>query len=97
MLGEIAPDADQYYIHDLAILPEVRGQGGANECMEKVLSVAEGFETICLVSVYGTASFWRRFGFVPVVVDEALKAKLRGYGDGARYLERKNPWAMEAS
>lgn len=30
-LTEIAPDADQYYIHDLAILPELRGRGLAKE------------------------------------------------------------------
>jgi ribosomal protein S18 acetylase RimI-like enzyme len=90
-LGEIiAPD--QYYIHDLAILPVFRGSGLAQEGVEKVLrTAAKAYETSCLVSVYGTARFWGRFGFEkPDVVDAKLGEKVRGYGDGATYLERKN-------
>lgn len=33
LLGGIAPDADQYFIHDLAILPESRGFGYAQQCI----------------------------------------------------------------
>ncbi|KXJ89672.1 hypothetical protein Micbo1qcDRAFT_164979, partial [Microdochium bolleyi] len=29
LLGSIPSDADQYYIHDLALMPETRGQGHA--------------------------------------------------------------------
>ena len=92
LLGEIAPDADQYYIHDLAILPRFRGRGLAAECIDKLLAVAKvkRFPTTCLVSVYGTSPFWRRFGFVPEPVDGVLSEKLRGYGEDAVYLSRKN-------
>lgn len=90
LLGEIAPDADQYYIHDLAILPEARGRGLAQECIGKLLAIAKRFPTTCLVSVYGTTQFWGRFGFVPEEVDEDLEKKLLDYGDDATYLERKN-------
>ncbi|KAK3349624.1 hypothetical protein B0T25DRAFT_246916 [Lasiosphaeria hispida] len=31
LVGEIAPGADQYYIHDVAVLLEVRGRGAARE------------------------------------------------------------------
>ncbi|CAG9952321.1 unnamed protein product [Clonostachys rosea f. rosea IK726] len=88
-IGEIAPDADQYYIHDLAILPRVRTRGLGAQCMEKLLLVADRYQTACLISVYNSASFWRRFGFVPELTDTALSAKLRGYGQDAVYLVRR--------
>lgn len=90
LLEEIAPDADQYYIHDLALLPKARGRGLAQECISKLFAIAKRFPTTSLVSVYGTAPFWGRFGFVPEEIDEVLKKKLLGYGDDATYLERKN-------
>ncbi|KAL9015288.1 MAG: hypothetical protein Q9173_000086 [Seirophora scorigena] len=90
LLGEIAPDADQYYIHDLAILPEVRGRGLARQCMEKLFAIAKRYTSTSVVSVYGTAPFWGRFGFVVEEIDEGLKMRVLGYGDDAMYLERKN-------
>ncbi|MCJ1316781.1 hypothetical protein MMC15_002102 [Xylographa vitiligo] len=90
LLGNIAPDADQYYIHDLAILPIFRGQGLAAECMGKLLAIAKRYPTTCLVSVYGTASFWARFGFVTEPIDAALSKKLHDYGEDAVYLLCQN-------
>ncbi|CAG8982558.1 hypothetical protein HYALB_00007274 [Hymenoscyphus albidus] len=90
LLEQISPSADQHYIHDLAILPAFRENGRAAECIQKLLAVAESFPTTCLVSVYGTAPFWGRFGFKSDSIDATLTEKLRGYGDDAEYLERKN-------
>jgi ribosomal protein S18 acetylase RimI-like enzyme len=92
LLREIVADADQYYIHDLAILPEYRGSGLAHACINMVLSdVAKHFATTSLVSVYGTSPFWSRYNLEPPAsMDETLKAKLVGYGNDAMYLERKN-------
>ena len=92
LLGEIAPNADQYYIHDLAILPEMRGSGLASGGVETISkTVASQYATMCLVSVYGTTIFWGRYGFKrPDTVDEKLEKKLLRYGDDATYLERKN-------
>jgi GNAT superfamily N-acetyltransferase len=90
LLGEIERNADQYYIHDLAILPGYHGRGNAREAMESMLKVAERYKSTCLVSVYGTAGFWRRFGFVPVDVEESMKIKIEGYGKDALVLERKS-------
>ncbi|VUC26836.1 unnamed protein product [Clonostachys rosea] len=88
-IGEIAPDADQFYIHDLAILPRVRTRGLGAQCIERLLLVADQYETACLISVYNSASFWRRFGFVPEPTGAALSAKIRGYGPDAVYLVRR--------
>jgi ribosomal protein S18 acetylase RimI-like enzyme len=92
LLGEIAPDANQYYIHDLAIVPDFRGSGLAYQCLGKVLeTVAKRYATTGLVSVYGTSEFWGRYGFkVPEAIDGVLEKKTQGYGDDAVYLERKN-------
>ncbi|KAH7384495.1 hypothetical protein BKA66DRAFT_462316 [Pyrenochaeta sp. MPI-SDFR-AT-0127] len=90
MLGQIAPEADQYYIHDLVILPQARGCGFAQKCLDKIFAIAGRFSTTSLVSVYGTASFWSRFGFTAQDIDETLKEKLLNYGEDAVYLERKN-------
>ncbi|KAL4970344.1 GNAT family N-acetyltransferase [Aspergillus stella-maris] len=79
LLGEIASDANTYYIHDTAILPEFRGAGLAAECVHKLLEVASrlGFRVCRLVSIYGTESFWARFGFVNESVGGLLQDKLR--------------------
>ncbi|KAL2796709.1 acyl-CoA N-acyltransferase [Aspergillus keveii] len=85
-----APDA-AYYIHDVAVLPEVRGKGYAGICVELLLgnAAAKGFSIVCLVSVYGTGQFWGRYGFKKGdEVGEKLRLELEGYGEDAIYLER---------
>lgn len=92
-------EAEQFYIHDLAILPEFRGRGYARECVDMLLGVAKrwGFELTGLVSVYGTERFWERFGFGPALaaadVDadaKLLKKIVSAYGQDAVYLVRRN-------
>ena len=90
LLGEIADDVDQYYIHDLAILPEWRGCGFARHGIERVLGIAKKYHLTCLVSVYKTELFWARYRFRPVEIEEGLEKKVRGYGEGAKFLEREN-------
>lgn len=90
LLGEIPADADQYYIHDVAILPELRGQGQAGKGIRKLLDVGDRFASTCLVSVYGTGPFWRRVGFREEEVDDGLREKLRKYGDDAVFMSRRN-------
>lgn len=90
LLGAIRKDADQYYLHDLAILPCSRGRGAAAQGVRRVLGAAGQYPTCSLVSVYDTVGFWARFGFNAVPVDAELEEKLRGYGAGATYLMRGN-------
>ncbi|RAL17488.1 uncharacterized protein BO97DRAFT_439377 [Aspergillus homomorphus CBS 101889] len=90
LLGTIASDADQYYIHDVAILPRLRGRNLAAEGIGRLLAVASRYPATCLVSVYGTESFWGRFDFVSRPVDGGLREKLRAYGDDSVYLSREN-------
>ncbi|KAL9019007.1 MAG: hypothetical protein Q9180_008704 [Flavoplaca navasiana] len=94
-LGEIPEDVDQYYIHDLAILREWRGCGFAKEGIERILSTAKQYQSTCLVSVYNTEHFWARHGFQLMEIEEGLEEKVRGYGEGAKFLERRNvEWSI---
>ncbi len=88
MLGALLPEADALYIHDVAILPDWRGQRLADAAVAHVLSLADGaVMPVMLVSVYGTAPYWGRFGFAPPSL--ALEpAKLATYGQGAVYMIR---------
>ncbi|KAK4210203.1 hypothetical protein QBC37DRAFT_292999 [Rhypophila decipiens] len=82
----------QYYIHDIAILPAFRGQGLAAQCIRLLLDVAKrhGYKTTCLISVYGTSEFWGKFGFLPPEnLSDVLKEKVKGYGEDAVYLVRR--------
>ncbi|KAB5545908.1 acyl-CoA N-acyltransferase [Coniochaeta sp. 2T2.1] len=97
LLGEIHPKADQYYIHDVAVLPSFRDRGLARGCVDRLLAVATGygFPNTCLVSVYGAARFWARFGFAVKSAEkkqeeQRLREKLRGYGGDAEFMERRN-------
>jgi GNAT superfamily N-acetyltransferase len=89
-LGEIPDDADMYYIHDVAILPEFQGQGYAKTCVEMIAEAARRFDVTGLVSMYGTAGFWGRFGFKGGIGDEKLREKMVEYGEGAVWLEKRN-------
>lgn len=87
LLGAIPADADQFYIHDVVVAPERRGGGVSGEAIRMLLESAAAYPSAALVSVYGTAGFWSRFGFRPVEgVD--MTAKLRPYGPDAVYMVR---------
>ncbi len=90
LLGALPAMADAYYIHDLALLPAMRGGGHASDCVERIVGVARrhGFACLSLVAVNGSTGFWQRQGFRPVH-DPALAAKLASYDDAARYMERE--------
>lgn len=79
--------ADVFYLHDLALMPQMRGQGHAASGLRKVLEAA-GDRPLTLVSVNGTVPFWTRLGF-QVVDSPALREKLASYGEDARYMERR--------
>lgn len=87
LLDALPADADDYYVHDVALLPRARGGGQARAGIERVLDVAAAYPTASLVSVYGTAPFWQRFGFAPVS-DRDMREKLTPYGEGAVYMLR---------
>ncbi|MBN8928277.1 MAG: hypothetical protein BGO51_19330 [Rhodospirillales bacterium 69-11] len=86
LLGALPSAADCLYLHDLALLPAARGLGAAGAIVTR-LAAATTHPRLALVAVGGSAPFWRRQGFLPVV-SATLGAKLEGYGPNACYMER---------
>ena len=89
LLGALPQPPTTYYIHDLALLPETRGQGAGSAVVGLLLDVARraGCPEVSLVAVNGSTGFWGRHGFTPADVP-ALTEKLRSYDEDARYMIR---------
>lgn len=89
LLGEVPVEVDNWYIHDLALLPVARGGGAASAAVREIAALAaeKGCATLSLVAVAGSSGFWQRQGFRPVD-DPALARKLASYDDAARYMQR---------
>ncbi len=84
LLGAIPQDASTYYIHDLALLPEARGERAAGELVGSIEALARSlsFRSMSLVAVNGSRRFWERQGF-EVVESSELSAKLGSYEESA--------------
>lgn len=89
LIGTIPPDADLFYLHDLALLPAARGTGAAREIVEQLAEHASnhGFVTMGLVAINNSVPFWQRMGF-QVVEGVVPLTKLTTYGDASRYMVR---------
>lgn len=89
MLGTIPSTADALYLHDLALLPAVRGTGAGTAAIEILLAKAVllDLDRCCLVAVNGSIPYWSRHGFV-VRDSPELQAKLSSYGGDARLMVR---------
>ncbi len=86
-LGALPPTPDTFYLHDVALLPALRGRGAATDIVARLAqrARAEKLPTMSLVAVNGSAGFWRRFGFRPVDAP-ALADKLRSYGADVAFM-----------
>ena len=89
-LGEIPPDADCLFVHDVAMLPAARRNGAGRGVVEHAARLARvlGLHYLALVSVYGTQDLWGRCGFAPSP-SAAAAAQLATYGDTAHYMVAK--------
>ncbi|MCW1428795.1 GNAT family N-acetyltransferase [Novosphingobium sp. JCM 18896] len=90
LLGELPEARDTWYLHDLALHPDMRGQGHARPVVERLAGDArgQGAARIALVSVNDSVRFWRGLGFEPVAADATLTRKLESYGDASCYMVR---------
>lgn len=89
LLGALPPEPSTFYIHDLALAPEAQGTGAGAGIVGLLAdhASASGLSSMSLIAVNGSAGFWQRQGF-QAVQDRRLDAKLRSYGDDARYMVR---------
>lgn len=88
-LHALPPHPDAWYIHDIALMPETRGQGAARAIVEtlETLACRHGLHRLALVAVNNSAPFWQRHGFTDATTP-ALAEKLATYGGDARYMTR---------
>jgi hypothetical protein len=84
------PASANRYVHDVAILPALRGGGFAGEVVERIVRDAfrDGCSSLTLVAVSGSQPFWERHGF-RAESDADLSAKLESYGADARFMVRR--------
>jgi GNAT superfamily N-acetyltransferase len=84
LLGALADDADALHVHDVALLPPLRGQGLGAAAVAHVMRVAAdfGLARVGLVAVHGTEPYWTRFGF------REMAAAVASYGADATYMVR---------
>jgi ribosomal protein S18 acetylase RimI-like enzyme len=79
-----------FYIHDLALLPEIRKSGAATVAVDMMAARARLLQlpNMTLVAVNNSGHFWQRHGF-HVLRDSELDQKLQSYGDNARFMIRE--------
>lgn len=89
LLGALPATSTTYYIHDLALAPEVQGTGAGSEIVAVLAERARaaGIASMSLIAVNGSAQFWQRQGFARMR-DVPLEEKLRSYGEGAQFMTR---------
>lgn len=85
LLGALPEAPDAWYLHDIALLPQARGQGLAAAALARLREVAAGagMRRLMLVAVAGKAPFWAARGFRPIAVPPAAAPSLAGYGAAA--------------
>ena len=77
------------YLHDLALHPDTRRGGWSRPAVQAVVDLAKagGFGTVALVAVNDAVRFWEGHGFRERMTP-AMTAKLKTYGNDARYMTR---------
>ena len=83
---------DTLYLHDMAVLPQLAGQGLARALLAPLWAqaVAQGLRHTALVSVQDSQAYWQRRGYAVEALEHATQRKgLASYGGGAVYMARR--------
>jgi len=92
LLDALPPLPDGYFIHDKAVVPELRGRGAGRQLLDAAFARAAALQiaTIALVAVQGSRGYWERFGFRAIAEsDPTLTVVRRTYGPQAHYMLRR--------
>jgi hypothetical protein len=86
LLGALPAEPDTLFLHDIALLPDVRGRGDAVSGVDALKTIATELQlpTMSLVAVGRALSFWLARGFVA-----AEGPDVGSYGTGACYMVRR--------
>lgn len=90
LLGALPDQPDTYFIHDLTVDADVRGEGLGRAVVPLLFGAAHSLKLahVALVAVNNRAPFWQAAGFARVA-DEAMQAAaLAKYGTGAVMMAR---------
>lgn len=89
-LGGLPTLPETFFIHDLAIVPGLRGTGAAGRLVPRLLSIARrsGIGHASLVAVHGSAPFWQRMGFAVSPDQVAQSYAHAAYAPDAVYMVR---------
>ena len=89
LLGALPARPDTFYIHDVALLPDLRGSDLGTIIVQLLVQQArlDDLDSMSLVAVSGSLGFWRKNGFQPIERDD-LQAALSSYGSGATFMAR---------
>ena len=82
---------DTLYLHDMAVLPHLAGQGLARRLLQPLWeqATAHGLRQSALVSVQGSEGYWQRYGYVVQPLHQPeQQQRLASYGEGAVYMAR---------
>ncbi len=82
---------DTLYVHDMAVLPELAGQGFAQALLAALWrdAAARGLTRSALVAVQDSQGFWERRGYAAhQLQDVQQRRRLAAYGPGAVYMQR---------
>ena len=86
LLGALPVEAEALHLHDVALLPAMRGHGAGTAAVALLRGVAARHRLawFSLVAVHGAARYWARFGFSEAT--PADLSALASYGADARYM-----------
>lgn len=88
-MHDVPPDC--LYLHDLAVLPQHRGNGISHMLLAAALELAKAqqLNQMALIAVQGSVSFWQSQGFTTVMSPHpTIQTKLASYGEGATFMHR---------
>jgi len=90
LLQRLPEAPDCLHLHDVALMPELRGLGLGAALLERLDDVAAraGIPRLTLVAVHDSAPYWRRHGFT---LFQTADPGLGSYGASALYLSRPVP------
>jgi hypothetical protein len=89
LLQALPPAPTTLHIHDVALLPPVRGRNAVVDILARLADQTRRrrLPSLALVAVGGTAPLWQHLGF-RAREDAAFAAKLASYGEDASYMVR---------
>lgn len=89
LLGALPIAASTHYLHDIALLPEARGQGAPSRLLALLLRQARAvnLDEVSLVAVNGSRAYWHSQGF-EVLHRPELAGQLQSYDADACLMHR---------